>query len=97
MLIYYILSQKQGGGYDVEHGFKEYGAFEKWLQCYQNPKMKSLTDRKKRTIWFDGEPGFLVPKGTRSWKLIFILLKITNNREPYIRNYKGTILFLFIR
>ncbi len=64
MLIIFILSHKQGGGYDVEHGFKEYGAFGKWLQCYQNPKMKSLTDRKRRTIWFDGEPGLLVPKGS---------------------------------
>lgn len=39
------------------------GAFEKWLRCYQNPDMKCLIDKNKRTIWFDGEPGSLVPKG----------------------------------
>lgn len=59
-----------GDGYDVEHGLKEDGIFEKWLQCYQNPNMKSLIDRNKRTIWFDGEPGPLVPKGEN--KLVFL-------------------------
>lgn len=53
----------KGSGYDVEPGAKENGSFEKWLQCYQNPRMRSLTDRNKRTIWFDGEPGPLIPNG----------------------------------
>lgn len=54
---------KTGGGYDVINGLKEDGAFEKWLQCYQNPDMQSLVDSKKRTIWFSGDPGSLVPIG----------------------------------
>lgn len=53
----------KGVGYGVEAGLKENGSFEKWLRCYQNPRMKSLTDRNKRTIWFDGVPGPLVPNG----------------------------------
>ena len=29
--------------------------------------MKNLTDKNKRTIWFDGEPGPLTPKGMISY------------------------------
>ncbi|EFX74223.1 hypothetical protein DAPPUDRAFT_57329 [Daphnia pulex] len=54
---------KLSGGYDVENGLKDHGAFENWLQCYQNPSMNNLQDRHKRRIWFEGEPGILVPKG----------------------------------
>ncbi|XP_045031313.1 endonuclease 8-like 1 isoform X2 [Daphnia magna] len=53
-------------GYGVEAGLKENGSFEKWLRCYQNPRMKSLTDRNKRTIWFDGVPGPLVPNDSNT-------------------------------
>jgi len=57
-----------GGGYNVENGLKEMSSFHDWLQCYQNPNMTNLTDRHKRTIWFYGEPGPLVPKNTKSRK-----------------------------
>lgn len=50
----------------MEAGLKENGSFEKWLRCYQNPRMKSLTDRNKRTIWFDGVPGPLVPNDSNT-------------------------------
>lgn len=64
MFIYYFfLLLTTGGGYDVENGLKDKGAFENWLQCYQNPSMKNLKDRHKRTIWFEGEPGNLAPMG----------------------------------
>ena len=62
--IIYIFNK--GGGYDVEKGLKDNTAFKNWLQCYQNPSMKNLKDRHKRTIWFDGEPGILAPRGRPS-------------------------------
>lgn len=68
---------KTGGGYDVINGLKEDGAFEKWLQCYQNPDMQSLVDSKKRTIWFSGDPGSLVPIGT------FLLFSCFKNPVSY--------------
>jgi len=57
-----------GGGYNVENGLKEMSSFNDWLQCYQNPSMSNLTDRHKRTIWFYGEPGPLVPKNAKTRK-----------------------------
>jgi len=57
-----------GGGYNVENGLKEMSSFNEWLQCYQNPNMSNLTDRHKRTVWFHGEPGPLVPKNAKSRK-----------------------------
>ncbi|XP_030312853.1 LOW QUALITY PROTEIN: endonuclease 8-like 1 [Calypte anna] len=40
-----------------------YAAFKNWLQCYLVPGMSSLHDRHGRTIWFQGEPGPMAPKG----------------------------------
>ncbi|NXI38484.1 NEIL1 Endonuclease, partial [Galbula dea] len=40
-----------------------YAAFKNWLQCYLVPGMSSLRDRNGRTIWFQGEPGPMAPKG----------------------------------
>ncbi|XP_010000548.1 PREDICTED: endonuclease 8-like 1, partial [Chaetura pelagica] len=43
-----------------------YAAFQSWLQCYLVPGMSSLRDRNGRTIWFQGEPGPMAPKGQAS-------------------------------
>ncbi|XP_054069852.1 endonuclease 8-like 1 isoform X2 [Rissa tridactyla] len=45
-----------------------YAAFKNWLQCYLVPGMSSLRDRNGRTIWFQGEPGPMAPKGQASRK-----------------------------
>ncbi|NXY50989.1 NEIL1 Endonuclease, partial [Ceuthmochares aereus] len=45
-----------------------YAAFKNWLQCYMVPGMNSLRDRNGRTIWFQGEPGPMAPKGQTSRK-----------------------------
>ncbi|GAB0193977.1 endonuclease 8-like 1 [Grus japonensis] len=45
-----------------------YAAFKNWLQCYLVPGMSSLRDRNGRTIWFQGEPGPMAPKGQTSRK-----------------------------
>uniref|UniRef100_A0A8V0ZJ83 Nei like DNA glycosylase 1 n=1 Tax=Gallus gallus TaxID=9031 RepID=A0A8V0ZJ83_CHICK len=45
-----------------------YAAFKNWLQCYLVPGMSSLRDRNNRTIWFQGEPGPMAPKGQKSRK-----------------------------
>ncbi|BFY97901.1 hypothetical protein BsWGS_00941 [Bradybaena similaris] len=37
------------------------GLFANWLQCYDRAGMTSLTDHKKRTIWFSGPAGPLAP------------------------------------
>ncbi|NWI02866.1 NEIL1 Endonuclease, partial [Tichodroma muraria] len=47
---------------DPEHS-DNYAAFKDWLQCYLVPGMSSLRDRNGRTIWFQGEPGPMAPKG----------------------------------
>ncbi|XP_072258356.1 endonuclease 8-like 1 [Pyxicephalus adspersus] len=56
-----------GKGYDPEHA-DGYSAFEKWLQCYFVPGMKSMKDSNGRTIWFEGDPGPLTPKGSKAKK-----------------------------
>ncbi|NXB77083.1 NEIL1 Endonuclease, partial [Donacobius atricapilla] len=48
--------------FDPEHS-DNYAAFKNWLQCYLVPGMSSLRDRSGRTIWFQGEPGPMAPKG----------------------------------
>ncbi|NXX30144.1 NEIL1 Endonuclease, partial [Nicator chloris] len=47
---------------DPEHS-DNYAAFKNWLQCYLVPGMSSLRDHSGRTIWFQGEPGPMAPKG----------------------------------
>ncbi|XP_040457001.1 endonuclease 8-like 1 isoform X1 [Falco naumanni] len=47
---------------DPDHS-DNYAAFKNWLQCYLVPGMSSLRDRNGRTIWFQGEPGPMAPKG----------------------------------
>ncbi|CAL4196267.1 unnamed protein product, partial [Meganyctiphanes norvegica] len=41
-----------------------------WLQCYYVDGMKNMADHKKRTIWFTGEPGPLVPKDVKQRKKV---------------------------
>ncbi|NXW87107.1 NEIL1 Endonuclease, partial [Alopecoenas beccarii] len=52
---------------DPDHS-DNYAAFKNWLQCYLVPGMSSLRDHNGRTIWFQGEPGPMAPKGQRSRK-----------------------------
>ncbi|XP_064086412.1 endonuclease 8-like 1 [Macrobrachium nipponense] len=64
-----VINLEGGGkGYNVDHDAdeEEYAAFREWLQCYNQDGMKNLVDSNKRTIWFSGEPGKLVPKGSSS-------------------------------
>jgi endonuclease VIII-like 1 len=49
--------------YTSEGDAKDYSAFNDWLQCYYNPRMKSIPDHNNRTIWFAGDPGPMVPRG----------------------------------
>ncbi|XP_072725542.1 endonuclease 8-like 1 isoform X3 [Ciconia boyciana] len=53
--------------FDPDHS-DNYAAFKNWLQCYLVPGMSSLRDRNGRTIWFQGEPGPMAPKGQASRK-----------------------------
>ncbi|XP_038274078.1 endonuclease 8-like 1 isoform X3 [Dermochelys coriacea] len=56
-----------GKGYGTEPS-DDTAAFEEWLQCYCVPGMRSLRDGNGRTIWFQGEPGPMAPKGEKSRK-----------------------------
>ncbi|XP_042660330.1 endonuclease 8-like 1 isoform X1 [Tyto alba] len=47
---------------DPDHS-DNYAAFKNWLQCYLVPGMSCLRDRNGRTVWFQGEPGPMAPKG----------------------------------
>ncbi|XP_003784577.1 endonuclease 8-like 1 isoform X1 [Otolemur garnettii] len=58
--------QLGGKGYGPESGEEDFAAFRAWLQCYGVPGMSSLRDRHGRTIWFQGDPGPLAPKGCKS-------------------------------
>ncbi|XP_036047534.1 endonuclease 8-like 1 [Onychomys torridus] len=60
--------QLGGKGYGPDRGEEDFAAFRAWLQCYGMPGMSSLRDRHGRTIWFQGDPGPLAPKGGRSRK-----------------------------
>ncbi|XP_069480649.1 endonuclease 8-like 1 [Ambystoma mexicanum] len=53
-----------GKGYDPNRSYN-FSAFEQWLQCYYVPGMKVLRDSNKRTIWFQGDPGPMAPKGEK--------------------------------
>ncbi|XP_006866534.1 PREDICTED: endonuclease 8-like 1 [Chrysochloris asiatica] len=60
--------QLGGKGYGPELGEEDFAAFQAWLRCYGIPGMNSLRDRHGRTIWFQGDPGPLVPKGGKAQK-----------------------------
>lgn len=56
-----------GKGYDPENAV-DYTAFGTWLQCYFVSGMKTMKDSNGRTIWFQGDPGPLAPKGNKAKK-----------------------------
>ncbi|XP_008061912.1 endonuclease 8-like 1 [Carlito syrichta] len=58
--------QLGGKGYGLESGKEDFAAFRAWLRCYGRSDMSSLQDRHGRTIWFQGDPGPLAPKGAKS-------------------------------
>ncbi|XP_065727532.1 endonuclease 8-like 1 isoform X4 [Phocoena phocoena] len=60
--------QLGGKGYGPESTEEDFAAFRAWLRCYGTPGMSSLRDRHGRTIWFQGDPGPLAPKGGKSRK-----------------------------
>ncbi|XP_059768712.1 endonuclease 8-like 1 isoform X2 [Balaenoptera ricei] len=60
--------QLGGKGYGPESTEEDFAAFQAWLRCYGTPGMSSLRDRQGRTIWFQGDPGPLAPKGGKSRK-----------------------------
>ncbi|XP_016066050.1 PREDICTED: endonuclease 8-like 1 [Miniopterus natalensis] len=60
--------QLGGKGYGPDSGEEDFTAFRAWLQCYGMVGMSSLRDRHGRTIWFQGDPGPLAPKGSKSHK-----------------------------
>eukprot|EP00092_Neocalanus_flemingeri_P089776 GFUD01113652.1.p1 GENE.GFUD01113652.1~~GFUD01113652.1.p1 ORF type:complete len:434 (-),score=120.86 GFUD01113652.1:72-1373(-) len=59
-----VLSLDKGKNYDPDSE-ESGGSFTEWLQCYYVTGMKNLQDAKKRTIWFAGEPGPMVPVNAR--------------------------------
>ncbi|XP_020850344.1 endonuclease 8-like 1 isoform X1 [Phascolarctos cinereus] len=46
----------------------DFSTFRAWLRCYSVSGMSCLRDRCGRTIWFQGDPGPLAPKGGKSRK-----------------------------
>ncbi|XP_068927232.1 endonuclease 8-like 1 isoform X2 [Petaurus breviceps papuanus] len=59
--------QLGGKGYGSDRE-DEFSAFRAWLRCYSVSGMSCLRDRHGRTIWFQGDPGPLAPKGKKSHK-----------------------------
>ncbi|XP_051690594.2 endonuclease 8-like 1 isoform X3 [Oryctolagus cuniculus] len=57
-----------GKGYGPERGQEDFAAFRAWLRCYGVPGMSTLQDHLGRTMWFQGDPGPLAPKGAKSRK-----------------------------
>ncbi|XP_046581058.1 endonuclease 8-like 1 [Haliotis rubra] len=51
------------------YGTKSMNKFMDWLQCYYNPSMKNMADHNKRTIWFTGDPGPMVPKEQKTKRI----------------------------
>uniref|UniRef100_A0A8C5QSM8 Endonuclease 8-like 1 n=1 Tax=Leptobrachium leishanense TaxID=445787 RepID=A0A8C5QSM8_9ANUR len=46
----------------------DHSVFMKWMQCYYVPGMKTLKDGNGRTMWFQGDPGPLTPRGAKARK-----------------------------
>ncbi|KAK6179630.1 hypothetical protein SNE40_011944 [Patella caerulea] len=44
----------------------DHSKFTAWLQCYYNPGMKNMVDHNKRTIWYTGDAGPMVPKDIKT-------------------------------
>ncbi|XP_050401786.1 endonuclease 8-like 1 [Patella vulgata] len=45
---------------------EDHSKFTAWLQCYYNPGMKNMVDHNKRTIWYAGDAGPMVPKDIKT-------------------------------
>ena len=58
-----VLKLDKGKNYDPQESDQ---SFSSWLQCYYVDGMKNLKDSHGRTIWFDGDPGPMVPKNSRA-------------------------------
>lgn len=52
----------KGGGYDPWGRDKNFAIFLGWLKCYNKPEMKNMGDHNKRTVFYQGDPGPMVPK-----------------------------------
>ncbi|XP_072881107.1 endonuclease 8-like 1 [Hemitrygon akajei] len=53
-----------GEGYNSSRT-SESSTFSAWLRCYEVVGMQTLRDGNSRTIWFQGNPGPLAPKGSK--------------------------------
>ena len=67
-----------GAGYDPEADEKDHSEFAGWLQCYYNPDMKNMVDNNRRTIWFSGPAGPMVPKGRIESDVINYVFKVVS-------------------
>ncbi|XP_077452960.1 endonuclease 8-like 1 [Stigmatopora argus] len=74
-----------GKGYDPEKA--DYSAFKAWLRCYYVEGMKSLRDHNGRTMWFQGDPGPMAPKNSKSPKAKKRIKK--DEDHDYTQNKKG--------
>nr|KAG5696313.1 hypothetical protein BaRGS_027923 [Batillaria attramentaria] len=52
--------------YLPEDDHDDISKFSRWLQCYYKPGMKNIADHNKRTMWYQGDPGPLVPREGKS-------------------------------
>jgi len=59
-----VLTLNKGRNYDPDFEQSDQ-TFGEWLQCYYVEGMNNLQDGNGRTMWFEGEPGPLVPKNAR--------------------------------
>ncbi|XP_029010100.1 endonuclease 8-like 1 isoform X2 [Betta splendens] len=66
-----------GKGYDPAKA--DYSGFMSWLQCYAVEGMNCLQDHNGRTMWFKGDPGPMVPKGSRSTRAKILVKKERND------------------
>ncbi|KAM6426203.1 endonuclease 8-like 1 [Liasis olivaceus] len=73
-----------GKGYDPTNR-EDSAGFEEWLHCYSAPGMKSMRDTNGRTIWFQGDPGPMTPKGGKSQKK-----KVQVNSNPAAQSSRVT-------
>ncbi|KAL8616655.1 hypothetical protein ACOMHN_031637 [Nucella lapillus] len=48
--------------YLPEDEHSDMSRFSLWLQCYYKPGMKNVADHNKRTMWYHGDPGPMLPK-----------------------------------
>ena len=59
-----VLTLDKGKNYDPDAEQSE-SRFSSWLQCYYVEGMNNLQDGNGRTMWFEGDPGPMVPKNSR--------------------------------